>query len=269
MYIEIRSFCIMKKVFLHGELGESLGKEWDLEVDSIQEVFCAIEANTNKFTRFLSENSEKFKYYTFQIDDEYLTSKKELESKLPKKVRNIHIMPQIAGGNPVQILIQVVVAVATSLIMQALFKPPKAKEQKETKSYLFAGTQNVAAQGIPVPLGYGRLKVGSVVVSAAVRHLAYVKGGSRRGGGLGGTDPRGENLFDTTMLGIIRDAGISNELTGPNAGAIQGDWDKFWIVEDPFKDGFEIGADGAVDLGGSILGSNWVRIHELERSTSD
>ncbi len=83
----------MKKVFLHGELGESLGKEWDLEVDSVQEIFCAIEANTNKFTKFLAENSEKFKYYTFQVDDEYLTSKKELESKLPKKVRNIHIMP--------------------------------------------------------------------------------------------------------------------------------------------------------------------------------
>ena len=145
----------MKKVFLHGELGESLGKEWDLEVDSVQEVFCAIEANTNRFTRFLAENSEKFKYYTFQIDNEYLTSKKELESKLPKKTKSIHIMPQVTGGDPVNILIQIVIAVATSLIMQALFKPPKAKEQKETRSYLFAGTQNVAAQGIPVPLRYG------------------------------------------------------------------------------------------------------------------
>ena len=82
----------MKKVFLHGELGESLGKEWDLEVDSVQEVFCAIEANTNKFTRFLAENSEKFKYYTFQIDDEYLTSKKELESKLHEKAKNATVI---------------------------------------------------------------------------------------------------------------------------------------------------------------------------------
>ena len=181
----------MKKVFLHGELGESLGKEWDLEVDSVQEVFHAIEANTNKFTEFLVKNSEKFKYYTFQIGDEYLTSKEELESKLPQEARNIHIMPQIAGGDPVQILIQVVVAVATSLIMQALFKPPKAKEQKETKSYLFAGTQNIAAQGVPVPLGYGRLRVGSVVVSAAVRHIGYKKIGTKSGqsGGLGGMMP--------------------------------------------------------------------------------
>ena len=200
----------MKKVFLHGELGESLGKEWDLEVDSVQEVFCAIEANTNKFTRFLAENSEKFKYYTFQIDDEYLTSKKELESKLPEKAKNIHIMPQIAGGDPISILIQVVIAVATSLIMQALFKPPKAKEQRETKSYLFAGTQNVAAQGIPVPLGYGRLKVGSVVVSAAVRHLPYVKGPGAGGGGLStGTPRHGKFIFDAQVGGLTQEIFIT------------------------------------------------------------
>ena len=83
----------MRKVFLHGELGDSLGKEWDLEIDSVQESFCAIQANTNKFTKFLADNSEKFKYYTFQVDDEYLKSKEELESNLPKNAKNIHIMP--------------------------------------------------------------------------------------------------------------------------------------------------------------------------------
>ena len=166
----------MRKVFLHGELGDSLGKEWDLEIDSVQEIFCAIQANTNKFTKFLADNSEKFKYYTFQVDDEYLKSKEELESNLPKNAKNIHIMPQVAGGDPVSILTAILVSVATGLIMQALFKPPKAKEQKETRSYLFGGTQNVAAQGIPVPLGYGRLRVGSAVVSAATRHFNYDKG---------------------------------------------------------------------------------------------
>ena len=166
----------MRKVFLHGELGNSLGKEWDLEIDSVQEIFCAIDANTNKFTKFLADNSEKFKYYTFQVDSEYLKSKEELESNLPKNAKNIHIMPQVAGGDPVSILTAILVSVATGLIMQALFKPPKAKEQKETRSYLFGGTQNVAAQGIPVPLGYGRLRVGSAVVSAATRHFNYNRG---------------------------------------------------------------------------------------------
>ena len=86
-------------------------------------------------------------------------------------------MPRVAGGDPVNILIFIVVAVVTQLIMNAIFKPPKPKDAVETNSYLFAGTENIAAQGVPVPLGYGRLRVGSVVVSAAVRHLPYSKKG--------------------------------------------------------------------------------------------
>ena len=161
---------MMKKIFLYGELGKFLGKEWELEVDSVQEALWAIEANTGKLTSFLSENSEKFGYYTFRIDDKKLSSREELESKFPKSSKEIHIMPQVAGGDIVNILIQVVIAVAMGFIMKALFKPPKPKEERQTRSYLFSGPENTAAQGIPVPLGYGRLRVGSVVVSASLRN---------------------------------------------------------------------------------------------------
>jgi hypothetical protein len=84
-------------------------------------------------------------------------------------------MPQASGGSFLAIVKMIAVAVITGLIMQALFKPPKQKEAVETNSYIFGGTQNVAGQGIPVPLGYGRLRVGSVVVSAATRHFNYNK----------------------------------------------------------------------------------------------
>jgi len=160
----------MKKVFLYGELGRHLGNEWELEVDSVQEALWAIEANTGKLTSFFRENEEKFGHYTFKVNDKKLTNKEELESSLPASIESIHIMPQVAGGDPVTIITQIAIAIITGLIMQALFKPPKPKEERETKSYLFAGATNTAAQGIPVPLGYGRLRVGSVVVSAALRH---------------------------------------------------------------------------------------------------
>ena len=45
----------MRKIFLHGELGNSLGKEWDLEVDSVQDALWAIEANTSSLTDFLEK----------------------------------------------------------------------------------------------------------------------------------------------------------------------------------------------------------------------
>jgi len=161
---------IMRKVFLHGELGNSLGKEWDLEVDSVQEALWAIEANTNRLTQFLMKNAKKFTHYTFAIDDKNLIEH-QLKSPIGDNSKTIHIMPQAAGG--VNFLIQLVVMIVISLIMQAIFKPPKPKDAIETNSYLFAGTENVAAQGVPVPIGYGRLRVGSVVLSAAVRHVEY------------------------------------------------------------------------------------------------
>ena len=160
----------MKKVFLYGELGRHLGNEWELEVNSVQEALWAIEANTGKLTSFFRENEEKFGHYTFRVNNKVLTNKEELESSLPDSIESIHIMPQISGGDPVSIITMIVVSIVTGLIMQALFKPPKPKEERETRSYLFAGATNTAAQGIPVPLGYGRLRVGSVVVSAALRH---------------------------------------------------------------------------------------------------
>ena len=160
----------MKNVYLHGELGSTLGKHWKLEVDSVQEALWAIEANTGKLTEFLSKNQDKFEHYTFSVDNKTLEKQSELESSLPKQLKNIHIMPQVAGGEIGSIIVAIVVSIATGLIMQALFKPPKPKEQKETKSYLFSGPVNTAAQGIPIPIGYGRLRVGSTVISASLRN---------------------------------------------------------------------------------------------------
>ena len=49
----------------------------------------------------------------------------------------------------------------------------EAAAQKE--SYVFSGNINLARQGTPLPLGYGRLKVGSSVVQASVRSFPLIK----------------------------------------------------------------------------------------------
>ena len=171
----------MKNVYLHGELGSTLGKHWELEVDSVQEALWAIEANTGKLTEFLSKNQDKFEHYTFSIDNKTLEKQSELESSLPRQSKNIHIMPQVAGGELGTIITMIVVSVVTGLIMQALFKPPKPKEEKETKSYLFSGPVNTAAQGVPIPIGYGRLRVGSTVISASLRNQQLYEFGGYEG----------------------------------------------------------------------------------------
>lgn len=46
---------------------------------------------------------------------------------------------------------------------------PESTERPENKpSFLFNGAVNTVAQGHPVPIGYGRLRVGSAVISAGI-----------------------------------------------------------------------------------------------------
>lgn len=82
-----------------------------------------------------------------------------------------------AGGfSAAGFLKAIAVSVAISFVMQALFKPPdppKPGVQISTKSYLLSGSQNKTAQGVPIPVGYGRLKVGSAAISTK-KHTGFL-----------------------------------------------------------------------------------------------
>ena len=52
----------MVKITLHGKLGEEIGKEWNLEISSINEAFRAIEANTRKLRKWII-NNKNYQYY--------------------------------------------------------------------------------------------------------------------------------------------------------------------------------------------------------------
>ena len=59
----------MVKVKLHGNLGQEIGEEWNLNVTSVAEAFRAIEANTKKLTRFLIDQAEKNAKYEILINN--------------------------------------------------------------------------------------------------------------------------------------------------------------------------------------------------------
>tara|TARA_Y100000310_G_C20659192_1_gene803705 strand:- start:1094 stop:1771 length:678 start_codon:yes stop_codon:yes gene_type:complete len=167
----------MKKLIFHGHLAQEFGKEWELDVESPMEALRAVEANTGKLRSFLINKCQENIGFMLKIEDEAILNKQELYCKNPK-AKIYHFMPVIQGSEFITwtaIFKAILYAVIAGLIMQMLFKPPKPSEEKGTKSFLFTGAENVAAQGIPVPLGYGRLKVGSRVVSAQMRHYPLPK----------------------------------------------------------------------------------------------
>ena len=67
-------------------------------------------------------------------------------------------------------LLTVGASLALSGVAQMLTPVPKTSydETDPSKSYNFSGIQNVTRQGVPVPICYGEVLVGSVVISAGI-----------------------------------------------------------------------------------------------------
>ena len=89
----------------------------------------------------------------------------------------IDLLPVIAGGSGAEILWifeKVITAVIMATITYALSPKPDIDalevEASPTKqSLVFSNRANIASQGAPVPIGYGRLKVGTQVIQATVK----------------------------------------------------------------------------------------------------
>jgi len=183
----------MKTVYLYGKLGKRFGRKWTLNADSAVEVFAAIDANKEGFLEYLAKSqSGGIDYAVLNKSPTDISSKKELKNhmisesmvEIRDKKQEMHIVPapqgnaavimsvlfvggKVAGG--LTLVGKIVVAVAVSFvvgaIMKALFKPPERKTPTTTKSYLLKGIANRQSQGVAVPLGYGRLKIGSTNIS--------------------------------------------------------------------------------------------------------
>lgn len=180
----------MKTVYLHGNLGKCFGEKWELAVCSIGEVMQAIEANNEGFLQYIIDRDKSGEEYVIlKKDPGKIKNEQEIENclieessqNLSELDKEIHILPLVSGAGLVTAIVGAISAIATkafvvklaiSLIagiaMQAIMKPPKPPERKtptSTKSFLLSGSRTRQAQGIAVPLGYGRLKIGATNVA--------------------------------------------------------------------------------------------------------
>ena len=117
--------------------------------------------------------------------------------KLKNNSKEIHFVPIAAGAGPFKAIFDLGVALfsfgsgwgagvatawagldtltktilivtATQVAVSLLSKPPKPPTRQDpvsTKSFLMAGSVNRTAQGVAVPIGYGRLRIGSSNIS--------------------------------------------------------------------------------------------------------
>ena len=193
----------MTTVFIHGYLGQKYGKKHRFSLAKPRDVFRALDCQFDTFSKELVELGKVGSQYSLIVDDKELSNETELS--LSSKMRVVHIVPVIFGagvaalvvgaiaaiggvalGGTATLLGSMLLAVAFSAIsfgLQSLLtKPPQANaiSQSSTaastaatsatsKSFLFSNRENIASQGNPIPLGYGRLRVGTAIIQENVK----------------------------------------------------------------------------------------------------
>ncbi len=152
----------MINIVLHGVLGKKLGKNWQLNVDSIYEIFEAVEANNQKINKYFSDFKKFVTHFIVYVDGKILPSHL-LKSRILENGNKVEIIPIIQGGGTALIitgLIMMVLSIVLSIILS-----PKVPKDVKTNSTILGSINNVLNRNAPVPLGYGRLKIGSSVIS--------------------------------------------------------------------------------------------------------
>lgn len=190
----------MITVWLYGALADQFGKKYVLDVKSPAEAVMALEANNpGRFKQALIGNS-------YQISRGKTFEEGEGDTvetlRLQRAGLDIHFVPVIEGAKSngvFQVIVGVVLIVVgavLSYVGQGWIGGPMMKmgfamvvggvvqmltptadisglngvseAVDPRKSFIFTGAQNVAAQGVCVPVCYGEFEVGSVVISQSL-----------------------------------------------------------------------------------------------------
>ncbi|MFO1417231.1 MAG: hypothetical protein U1E83_01040 [Methylotetracoccus sp.] len=169
----------LTEVHLHGALGARFGRLFRLDVRSAVEALQALRCQLPGFNAALRQSPG----FVLLAGEERLT---EAMLALETGRKPIHVMPVLAGATGIELItiagigaitlgdVILTVSIVMALVQLGLglanmsSDTPKAdKNQNRTlESYSFNGPVNTVGQGAPVPVGYGRLKVGGHVISS-------------------------------------------------------------------------------------------------------
>jgi predicted phage tail protein len=163
----------MTSVRIHGILAREYGDSFILNINNPKDVLQAIDCNRTGFIRRIINLQKEGFHYDIIIDKKSITKGEEMEAF--RKPKNIDLVPVIAGSGPAAAIIQkILLAVIFAGITYALTPKPEVEALEveargNTQSLVFSNRVNLASQGAPVPVGYGRLLVGTQVIQATIK----------------------------------------------------------------------------------------------------
>jgi predicted phage tail protein len=185
----------MTQVILHGILAKEFRKSFSLAIKRPKEVFDAISCSHSNFRNRIAELANQGIHFALLVDGKKITELQELN--IQKESQEIHLVPLIIGAGGVALVTalgfagaggvltggalfaasainSVIIGVVSMGIQMALAPKPKMERPESVvnsakQSFLFSSKANTAEQGIPVPVGYGRLRVGSAVIQSTIK----------------------------------------------------------------------------------------------------
>lgn len=193
----------MRKIYLHGSLGEEFGKVFELEVKTAGEAVRALSANFPKFYNAIRDGA--WHVVRGKNIDQGMSLDEEDIRDFNLGRGDLHFVPAVAGsknrGGLLKVILGVVLvgaaflftggALATPLMggalggitgtqlalmgaaiavagVSQLLAPEEDGEDKEEHSFTMSGPGSTQEQGTPVPLIYGEVIAGAVLVSGGI-----------------------------------------------------------------------------------------------------
>ena len=181
----------MVNVRFYGSL-KQFGTKFRLDCKTPAEVVQALTSQIPKLRQFIQQG-----LFTVRVGQEYLDNR-YLEQGLNQHLKDnstVHFTPVLKGSKKAGLFQTIVGAVVVGAftswaggaaliaggiglmaggVAQMLTKMPSmstGKDAERKQSTSFSNLSNMAAQGRPMPLAYGRIRVGSLIISQGVETM--------------------------------------------------------------------------------------------------
>ena len=196
---------MLRKLKLYGELAEFIGhKEFEIQVDSLSKAVSFLVNNFPQVEKYMNPQYYQVKVGNYAVDEEeiYHPIGQEDIHIVPvisgagggmrkvllgaaligiafatggaslTKSGLVFEASRLGGAYLAQAFVYTGAFLVLNGVSEMLFPLPKPKEFKSEQdpqlSFSFSGTQNTSRAGTPVPIVYGEIVTGSVVISGAV-----------------------------------------------------------------------------------------------------
>ncbi len=160
------------KIILHGKIAKKFGKTFEFHnICTLKNAVSAMNTINPEFKSYLLQQSREGINYQIIVDEKIIQNVDNFTDI--KSESKIQFVPCILGADPVGIIISLVVNLVVAGIQYLLFPQEALNDRRieasiKGESYMFSTPDNLARQGQALPLGYGRLRIGSQVVSSFI-----------------------------------------------------------------------------------------------------